>query len=52
MPHGRVGEEDGVGHGQLEEVGAAEDDVVNVVVGQGVAAAGQVQLKGRKVKAQ
>ena len=40
MPHGHVGEEDGVGHDKLEEAGTAEDDVAHVVVGQGVAAAG------------
>ena len=44
MPHGDVGEEHGIGHDQLDEVRAGEDEVAHVVVGQGVAAAGQVEL--------
>ena len=44
---GGVGEEDGVGHGELEEVRAAQHQVRHVVVRQRVAAAGQVQLAER-----
>ena len=47
MSDGGVGEEDGVGHGQLEEVRAAQHQVGHVVVRQRVAAAGQVQLVAR-----
>ena len=46
---GGVGEEDGVGHGQLEEVRAAQHQVRHVVVRQRVAAARQVQLMARNL---
>ena len=46
---GCVGEEDGVGHGQLEEVRAAQHEVGHVVIRQRVAAAGQVQLMARNL---
>ena len=44
MTHGDVRQEHGVRHDKLEKVRASDDNVAHVVVGQGVAAAGQVEL--------